>query len=268
MQRDRGGYTVIEVMVVLAVGMATFFAAASLLTGRQGKTEFSQAMHDIQTRVQSIINDVRVSSFPDASNYTCEVGGSGRPNLSGGSSGAGTNTECIFLGKALHLIPSADPDRMDVYPVLGSRLARSGDPPTTYDSDNNTGVNPESITDISDLIETYTLPFGVTMLSARENTTPATETYLMGFYNSLQSSATDDQGSQVLTTIGYIGFNEANPNQARTAIRGVGSGSWPLAFSKSWTICFESGTSTQNAELVVNASFSGVTASVNYTDCS
>jgi hypothetical protein len=251
-------------MVVLAVGMVTFFAAVSLFAGKQGKTEFSQAMHDIQTRVQSIINEVRTSTFPDATQYSCSISAGGSPTLTPVASGTGTNEDCIFLGKAVHIVPPSNPNRIGIYTVLGSRLTKTDEPPTTYNSVNATGVNPEGMIDYPELNDAYTLPFGVTVLSAREDTQPITETYMMGFYNSLQSSATTDQGSQALTTIGYLGFNSDAPGQIKNAIDGdVGT----QAFSKSWTICFQSSASNEKAELVVNSSFSGVTTSVNYKEC-
>ncbi|MEX0881443.1 MAG: type II secretion system protein [Candidatus Saccharimonadales bacterium] len=271
MQSARGGYTIIEVMVVLAVGLVTFFAAIALFAGKQGRTEFSQAMRDIDSKIQSVVNDVGVSQFPGASQYSCDTP-SGVPVLTAVAAGVGTNEKCIFLGKALQIVGDTDPRELRIYTVLGSRLSRSGDPPTTYNFDNSTGVNPEAIMgqgNQDDLTETYLLPFGVSIVSVNSYRDPGTTslTALVGFYNSLQSSGSTEQGGQSLVTLGYIDFptNDVATLQLRQTING--NGPYTYQRIRSWTICFRSGTSSETARLAVNASFAGINTKLAFESC-
>lgn len=263
MQRARGGYTIVEVLIVLVVSVIIFVAAVTVFSGKQGKTEFAQAMRDVESRVQTAVNDVKVSTFPDASNYTCDVVDQGpgiglRPRLSAGTSSVGTNTKCIFLGKAIFLDTAPDPDELEVYTVLGRRTTNGTDPVTEFKDS-----NPEPA---DQLTETYQIIFGATVFSAHEDTLSSTSTYLMGFYNSLLPSGATE-GSQSLKTVGYVGINPASAGQVRNAIRDNVPGPYTRKDSKVWTICFRSGTSNESAQLIVNASFSGVTTQVNFTDC-
>ncbi|MBI2007839.1 hypothetical protein HYS85_01200, partial [Candidatus Saccharibacteria bacterium] len=251
MQNARGGYTIVEVLIVLVVSLVVFFAAVTVFSGKQGKTEFAQAMRDVESQIQAVINDVRVSTYPDASNYRCIIDPlSQRPALVSGSSQIGTNTNCIFLGKAIELSTTTNPDQLNVYTVLGRRL--NGSTPVTTFEYPNPEPNPETM---DQLTETYKIIFGATVLSARQDASPATEpAYLMGFYNSLHPTSAPTQGSQSLKTVGYIGPNNFGPGLVKTAIRGL-SVATPVN-SKIWTICFQSGTSNETAQLVVNSSFS------------
>jgi type II secretory pathway pseudopilin PulG len=264
MQRARGGYcgyTIIEVLIVLAVSVIVFFAAVLVFAGKQGKTEFAQAMRDIESRIQTAVNDVSVSMFPYAENYTCSVPPpDNRPvltPLSGTTQETGSNTACIFLGKAVQLKTDNNPNQIIVYTVLGRRADNSGLAVTKLDD-----ANPEAIINIPQLIETYNIPWGANVLSAREDTAPSTNTYLVGFYNSLQpiSSA---EGSQSILAKGYVGFpSNGSPGLVQTAVRGAAND------SKVWTICVQSGTSVETAQLIINTSLAGATTQIKYTTCS
>lgn len=281
MRQARGGYTIIEVLVVLAVGLVTFFAAVSLLAGRQGKTEFSQAMRDIQTKFDSIVNSVKVSNFPDASGYQCEIDSNDRPRIvSGGTIELGENEQCLFLGKAIQLdnSPSGPPHRLFIYTILGRTKDNSNKIVTDFDDTNPSPIiSPPSGPSELDLTETYTLPFGVTILSAHEDQVPIATTDLMGFYNSLQSSALSSPGSQSLITKGYAGFRTrnypANPKaQVLQSIQSTTDDTFPpgapaAVNSRQWTICFRSSRSSETTELIVNSSLSGVTTTLNYRAC-
>ena len=269
MQRGRGGYTIIEVMVVLAVGLVTFLAAVSLLAGKQGKTEFSQAMRDVQTQIQSVVNDVGVSNYPDAGSTECRIGPDNRPRLVNDASptGTGTNTQCIFLGKAIQLDNSTDPPhKLNVYTIVGRTKDASNQTITDFNEANPSPImGPPS--DVN-LTEDYTIPFSAAVLSAKEDQQPDRETDLMGFYNSLQPTGPAAQGSQNLLAKGYAGFDSQDATaDVKAAIEDRMPGV-TIVDSRRWTICFQSGTSDEKAELVVNISYSGVTTSLTYTDCS
>ena len=269
MQRTRGGYTIVEVLVVLAVGVIIFFAAIALLGGRQGKTEFSQAMRDVESQMQSVVNDVGVSLFPNSGNYDCTLSG-GKPSLSTTTAGTGTNQDCIFLGKAVEVDNSSDPNQLIVFTVLGSRLS-GGNIVSSITETNILDANPVPFTisggsSAPDLTETYVIPFGVQVVSARTDKDPGpnTQTFLTGFYNGQQSAT--DQGSLSLLTLGYIGLkNTGAPGQIKNSIEKntphVGTA------IKKWSLCFQSGTSNEMATLNILSSAAGISTSVVYEDC-
>lgn len=263
MQNNRGGFTLFEVMVVLAISSVVFFAAVTVFQGKQGKTEFSQGMHDIDSEFHSIVNDVGVSTFPDTNKKcTAKDQGSGvgqRPELSGFAvNGTGTNQDCIFLGKAVQLDDQSNPNLINIFTVLGVRVFNG----TVVTDFANAQPEPQD-----SLTEQYTLPFGITVKSAKADTDSAKQTEMAGFYNSLQPSSGTDEGSQSLMTLAYTGFETKNNSAAgvKQAIRGLGP--TPGEQAKSWTICFQSGTSNETAFLAIKASAGGITTNVTYGSC-
>lgn len=266
MRFARGGYTIIEVIIVLAISGAIFLSAVTIFAGKQARTQFSQAMQDVNSQIQSYISDVRVSLFPGAGQYTCSVSG-GRPQLSPASPGddtTGTSQDCIFLGKALFVDKTTTPGTIKSYTVLGTRLNQANSKVATSFSQSN----PEAVLD-DNLVEKYTLGANSTVKSSKVTDSSGVEsdTNLVGFYNSL--STTSNSGSQSLAAYGYLGFPD-NPGSGRlkTALEQATAGSPdPLTPITKWKVCFASGTTNQTALLTVTPSSAGVTANLEYTAC-
>ena len=114
----QGGFTIIEVMIVLAVSGMLFISAAVMISGRQNQTAFDQAIQQVQSQVQQTLNEVSTGYYPNKSDFSCTAGA--QPSLSAIASNQGTNTGCIFLGKAIQFsISGTDPERFAVYTIAG-----------------------------------------------------------------------------------------------------------------------------------------------------
>jgi Type II secretory pathway, pseudopilin PulG len=139
------GFTIVETLAVLAISAGLFVAVAATLSGRQGRTEFSQSMQDVRSQIQQVINDVGTGSFPDTNNFRCAVGGTG-PNITNGTSNQGGNTGCVFLGKAIQfdINGTSDPEELRVYTIAGLQRDSSGAEITTYANAKPTVIAPTS----------------------------------------------------------------------------------------------------------------------------
>lgn len=115
------GFTIVEVMVVLAVTGGLFLAAAIMISGRQNQTAFDQAIQNVQSQIQAAIDGVAVGFYPEKGSFSCSAGGGGAPpNLTIASSGQGTNSGCIFLGQALQFqLAGSDPEEFVGYTIAG-----------------------------------------------------------------------------------------------------------------------------------------------------
>jgi hypothetical protein len=92
------GYTIIEVMIVLAVSGFMFIIAANFINGKQEKAAFTQGSNDTVSRLDKIVEEVTDGHYSDVP-LQCSVVGS---TLSVGTSGVGAqgqNPNCVFLGK-------------------------------------------------------------------------------------------------------------------------------------------------------------------------
>ncbi len=123
------GYTIVETLIFLAVTGALFASAMLMISGQQSKTEFSQAVRDIQSQIQDTANDVSTGYYSNPGNIACSNVG-GRPDLSTtGSNTQGTNQDCIFIGRFMQFAPivtPADPEQVFTYNAVGLRKNSTG----------------------------------------------------------------------------------------------------------------------------------------------
>jgi type II secretory pathway pseudopilin PulG len=117
-----GGYTITEVLIVLVVTTALFVGTVVVIAGRQNRTAFEQAVRNIQSQIQSAIDEVVIGHYPNRGNFRC-VAGAGGPQLSAGAADQGTNGGCIFVGKVIQFkVRDTDPEQFKMYTMAGLRL--------------------------------------------------------------------------------------------------------------------------------------------------
>lgn len=265
-----GGFTVVEVMIVLSISALMLVAAAGIFTSRRGDTEFSQAMYDLQSKFQSWANMVSSEALPAFQQYTCAPSdkpddtGRIRPVLTPGS-GNTTGQSCVYLGQAIQVIPSGT--AIYSYPVFGLRtvyLAGSdtGDFPTTVDQ-----ANPAPAMDVSGnllLVDNYTVLNGLNVVSATL-TGGSDEQDLLTLYSSLQNSNTS--GNQIDATVLDHKFIADDPGaQLKQCVTGNNcSGATTDLSNASWNLCLSDG--NRQAQLSVKSVTTGIVTTLNMNGC-
>jgi len=269
MDSARGGYTIIEVFIVLAVSGVMLFSAMTLFGGKQRQAEFNQAMQDIDSKINTYVNDVGVSVFPAANDYECLRNTSvDRPYLRAGSQVTGSNQDCIFLGKALQISPGSN--TVTVYSVLGNRTYDAGGgqraPVTTFGQTRPEPTVDDSGSIIASLVESYKLAYNAgTLVKSWINSDPnlaANQNYDMaGFYNSLQASAPAEQGSQSLLVKTYRAGGSAG---VKPCIEEQGSCAAIFESPESWSLCFRNSSGNDFAILAITATPAGVQTQLTF----
>ncbi|HSW99822.1 MAG TPA: prepilin-type N-terminal cleavage/methylation domain-containing protein [Patescibacteria group bacterium] len=127
-ESSKYGFTIVEVMIVLAVSGGLFIAAAILISGKQNQAGFNSAIQQIQVQIQQTINDVSSGYFPNSSNFQCTAPNGGPLSLTGvGSNAQGTNVGCVFAGKAVQFqVQGTDPERFAVLTIAAAQRDVSG----------------------------------------------------------------------------------------------------------------------------------------------
>lgn len=123
------GYTIVEVMIVLAVSGLLLITVMASISGEQAKTEFTAAMRDFESRIQDVLNDTATGTFvPAASGCTVTPGASGGPVVGGAAADQGTNQDCVFVGKAIQFRPTGagNEGKFDIYTIVGRREIGTG----------------------------------------------------------------------------------------------------------------------------------------------
>jgi prepilin-type N-terminal cleavage/methylation domain-containing protein len=126
------GFTVIEVMIVLAITGLLFVSAAALISGKQNQTAFDQAIRQVQSQMQQVINDVSVGYYPNLGDIKCNGAGGTVALTKASGTQQGANAGCIFMGKAVQFkMSGTDPEQFNVYSLAGLQKNASGNEATS-----------------------------------------------------------------------------------------------------------------------------------------
>lgn len=184
---SRAGYTIVEVMIFLAVSGAMILSANMLLTGQQGKTDFAQSVRDFDSALQDISNDVS-SGFPGYNfdrGDTCRFNGSGQLIVNPGSPEVDASKRCVFIGKVVQFTSKG----YIIYPVIGRQATSGGtDVLSLADAEPHAlapGTPPHQ--NVPDDTKTLTLRSG-TVERVTYNDGTAHDTRSVGFFNDFKGS--------------------------------------------------------------------------------
>lgn len=113
------GYTIIEVLIVMTVSVA-LFATAVVGYGQQNRrTQFTNAVHELELNVQDVLNDIGTGYYPNNGSVSCTAPPAiGAPTIGSSGAGQGTNAGCIFVGKAIEFSNTPSPT-MTSYTLVG-----------------------------------------------------------------------------------------------------------------------------------------------------
>jgi prepilin-type N-terminal cleavage/methylation domain-containing protein len=121
------GFTVIEVMIVLAVTGLLFATSIVLISGKQNQTAFDQSIRQIQSQIQQVINEVSIGYYANLGDVQCSGGGSAVTLTKAAGTPQGSNSGCIFLGKALQFqVDTKDPEEFNVYSIAALQKGGPG----------------------------------------------------------------------------------------------------------------------------------------------
>lgn len=137
MNKNRGnGYTITEVLIVIAISSAMFIIATVAFSGRQQQVQFDQAVRDLESQLRDIVNDVATGYYPSNDSFDCDIQAAeaSPPQISqtgGDANPIGNNSVCLFVGKALHFQDPSFNERFSdfrIFNLVGKRYL-SNQPP-------------------------------------------------------------------------------------------------------------------------------------------
>jgi type II secretory pathway pseudopilin PulG len=271
MGRPHRGYTIVEVLLTFGISATLFASAMILFSGQQGNTAFSQAMHDLDSKLKTYISQVSGGTFPDSQSYSCRIGSSGRPVLALTTDSIGTNQECIFLGRAIQIIP--DHNVLYIYPILGSRNQYSGSTDLGVVATNFDQTNAGPAIDASGnylLVDEYKLLGSATAISSTVSGQSG-QFGLIGFYTSLGGDSVTAGSSNASLIVKAYPFASQVDNAKSGELRACIEENSPcnnLIDVKSWSLCFHGSDERQSARLKVNSLPGGVSTELSFVGCS
>jgi hypothetical protein len=259
----------VEIMIVLAVSALMILIATTFLAGRQGHTQFSQNMRDLQSKVQSWLDDVPNGfAFGANSDAYCRAVGASVEILASGRSGlANVNPDCIFLGKAIQFNDAPDNYEVNAYSVFGQRADNSGNLFGTLD---DSGPEPAAgqCGKCADFTETYTLKDGTHLKKILKSSGIGTDnSHLAGFYLSLNTDKAVGGNGQT-DLIGYqypfTSSTSANDNSVIKCIEDkppdcqLAAGKKAPDYLSDWQLCFDNTANDDTAVLTITGGNNGL----------
>lgn len=201
---DSRGYTIVEVMIFLAISGVMFLIAATFVAGKQGRAEFRQGINDTNSQIQQVINDVSNGFYPSNNNFTCSPNPGPPPSLlisyNASPPEQGANQGCVFLGKVIQFgLSGSNGANYNIYTVAGSQFANgasSGNPPTDFTEAVPTTVDNSQV----NLTEQNVLQWGLTATKMYDNGTPISAVGFMSSFAS-QTGGSLDAGSQTVNVV-------------------------------------------------------------------
>lgn len=263
LRRHKGGFTILETIIVLTVSIALLSSALLVFNGKIPRVQFDSAVNELNTKIVDTANHVGSGYYAKTSNISCKSSGELEDNTNSPEQGA--NANCIYLGQAIQF--GVDPgssgtcssagsnnqncDKAIIYTVAGARSTNSG--PST----NLTSAKPNISSTIAN--EPYVFGYGlhVTKIFYTDSTA---NTQNIGGLAFLQTFGTTTDGPNQVSGASQVQIVPLNGTAigntatifADTANNPSSPGLLTLANPQSGiTICLKSGTSNQWATILL-----------------
>lgn len=174
------GFTIVETMIFLIVTLFLLSSAFLIFNGKLQRTQFTQAVRELNTRIDTIANETSTGTYPSSPSFSCSAPGSNPVVVSHSGDTQGSNRDCIFFGKVMNFTGQ----KSEAYVLVGRRVDSSGSKLTTQVFDPSEGANPIVVTD-PDITETRDLGYGTTVTA-------------------LYREATDGSGRHAIAAIAFL----------------------------------------------------------------
>lgn len=265
------GYTIVELMIVLAISGVMFLIAASFINGRQLQVAFNSGVKTLAGQIQQVAEQVNDGQYSDeALSCTSNVAGDSVSITASGSNSStqGLNNGCIFLGKLLYFYQmpgvSLGPRNYIVFPLAG--LQTNKDTPPDLQGAGTTPIyNPGQV----NLTTESETPSSLAVVKLYVNNNGAKgQTNAIGFIQNVNDQP-GDQPIQMIRvnslplqisdpTLDYADINAASANLTNSAYLCISDG---IHYAAITIGDYSNGTSTSGQTNVV------INAGVNQTQC-
>lgn len=261
------GFTIVEVMIVLAITGALFFSATVLISGRTNKTQFQQSINDATAQIRQTLNEVSTGYYANLGNFNCK-NVSNTLSITSGSTSQGSNSGCIFLGKVMQFgVKNTDPQQYTTFAVAGLQQDSSGNEVTTYAAAKPAVIYPSTAQPNSPNSATSgKLQYGLTVSKMYYNGNEANSIGSVAFLSTLGAyTGSDlDSGSQKVTVVPITGttLNNTAGSTANSINSNIVSSS-AISLTNGVQICFDSGTTDQSGLVTIGGNGQGFSVTLS-----
>lgn len=265
-----GGYTIVEVMIVLTISMVFFVASVSLFVNQSTHVSFDQSVQDAVSNISTQFNDVGSSQLLNDNGYTCTVSGNPpRATLSSTASTSLGNQDCLIIGTVIEAIKNST--TLYSYKVLGNRQSYNSAGGSIGVSSTLDQANPTiAITSGASLTSSYKFNFDLKILSSKtsDSSGSTSDNSLVGIYQNFNGTVSaSPNGGQSVSEVAYnYAITSHDSNSVKQCIE-KSICSAPTNPVK-WALCIQNDKGDRTAEIDVSVNASGASVSAQYITCS
>lgn len=256
------GFTIVEVLIVLAVTGLLLISGLALVNGRQDRTAFMTAVHGLQQEMEQIVNETASGYYPNGANFSCNAAGMAQPTITTLTTSAqGTNSGCVFLGKVLEFGESSNPDELIAIPVAGNRNGSQLKGSGISGGAQPIAIAPTGMPHVPDLTESHAISAGLVASAMYYNGSLSNETAGVGFMagdsdgvylaDDGTGQGTLKSGVQQLSLYAIQGTSVGTTTLQNMAGKINAANGANFTNVKSVTVCMVSGATKQHANLTI-----------------
>lgn len=135
------GYTIVELMVVLAISGAMIVMANNLISGQASRNEFTKSVRDFENKISDVANDVVKGYFPNrGGNEECTATSAGIDFDNTTTVEQGASEDCVFAGKALNFTTGSSV--VELQTMVARRVQQDGSEIFSLDDLNTNDIRP------------------------------------------------------------------------------------------------------------------------------
>ncbi len=209
---NKSGFTLVEVMIFIAISGMLFIFGLKNLIDTQQKDQFNVALGNIKSQLQVYFNDSENGNYQLPQGFYCfsslprlTIASAARPPVS-------DNPNCSYLGSALYFVnnPSTNLSKILIFPVFGYTF-KDNTVGFNQSAPNSTSLSESLPVSSPSLYTTYNLPASVsiskvTFVDNNNQTNNINLFLLLSNFNQYTSSNSLNSGSQFSRIIPIIPF--------------------------------------------------------------
>jgi len=253
---QQSGFTVLETIIVLTVSMGILSGMFVLFQQRIPKTQFNNAVGQMQTDIIDMYSQIVSGYYPGAEQITCN---DGVVSQSVGAGSLGQNEGCLYLGQAIHFgsnsaCSASSKDKCTentIYTIFG-KSQKSGSPAT------NINDTEPKIDQLASRVSNNAYSAYVTDV---KNASTSPNQSISGFAFVQEFSAGTNNANQGNKQISLLPLAPNYPSVSTNFKNNFNTAALSNGFSiKGVYICMDAGTGNQYAKIIVggNKSLSDV----------
>jgi prepilin-type N-terminal cleavage/methylation domain-containing protein len=259
-RRTQSGFTIVETLIVIAVSASLLLSAIYMTAGKQRKVEFNQSAQDIQSVIQQVASETASGHYANGNNFSCSATSTQVSFSTSTPTAQGSNTNCIFLGRAIQFGNNSDQEAYVFHTIAGYK-----------NNDGSIDAAVPTAIDLDSAREYDSIHNGVKVVKMRyvdgANSGDVSGVAFLQGLGDVDSNSNFISGAQQTTVVPLRNSGNVTNNTVPMIVASIKNqinSSAPINPSGGVQICLQSGGTSQWALITVGSNGRGLSVTLDY----